>query len=56
VVLGAVAVFFVLGAEAGLFGLFRNYLEDRSIAGLNSQQSQRLFTVYFALFALGRPG
>jgi FHS family L-fucose permease-like MFS transporter len=54
VLLGALAVFFVLGAEAGLFGLFRNYLEDRNVAGLTAQQSQRLFTVYFALFALGR--
>ncbi len=43
-----------LGAEAGLFGLYRNYLEDPAIAGLNSQQSQRLFTVYFSMFALGR--
>ncbi len=43
-----------LGAEAGLFGLYRNYLEDPSIAGLNSQNSQRMFTLYFAMFALGR--
>jgi FHS family L-fucose permease-like MFS transporter len=44
----------VLGAEAGLFGLYRNYLEDPQIAGLNAHQSQRLFTVYFALYAGGR--
>jgi FHS family L-fucose permease-like MFS transporter len=44
----------VLGAEAGLFGLYRNYLEDPHIAGLTSHQSQRMFTVYFAGFALGR--
>lgn len=43
-----------LGAEAGLFGLYRNYLEDPKIAGLNSHQSQRMFTLYFAMFALGR--
>jgi MFS transporter, FHS family, L-fucose permease len=54
VVLGFVTAFLVLGAEAGLFGLFRNYLEDPSVAALTSHQSQRLFTVYFALFALGR--
>lgn len=54
VVLGFVTIFLVLGAEAGLFGLFRNYLEDPQVAGLSSHQSQRLFTLYFALFALGR--
>jgi FHS family L-fucose permease-like MFS transporter len=54
VVLGFVTAFLVLGAEAGLFGLFRNYLEDPRVAGLSSHQSQRLFTVYFAVFALGR--
>jgi FHS family L-fucose permease-like MFS transporter len=51
---GFVTIFLVLGAEAGLFGLFRNYLEDPEIAGLNAHQSQRLFTVYFALYAGGR--
>lgn len=54
VVLGFVAIFLVLGTEAGLFGFFRNYLEDPAIAGLSSHQSERLFTVYFAVFALGR--
>jgi FHS family L-fucose permease-like MFS transporter len=54
VLLGFVTIFLVLGAEAGLFGLFRNYLEDPAIAGLTSRQSQQLFTVYFAVFALGR--
>lgn len=54
VLLGFVTIFLVLGAEAGLFGLFRNYLEDPGVAGLTSHQSQRLFTLYFALFALGR--
>ncbi|MGA8067874.1 MAG: MFS transporter [Terriglobales bacterium] len=54
VVLGLVAIFLVLGTEACLFGFFRNYLEDTSIAGLSAHQSERLFTVYFAVFALGR--
>lgn len=52
--LAFLAICLALGAEAGLFGLYRNYLEDPAIAGLNSQQSQRLFTLYFTLFALGR--
>jgi FHS family L-fucose permease-like MFS transporter len=52
--LGFVAIFLVLGTEASLFGFFRNYLEDPAIAGLSAHQSERLFTVYFAVFALGR--
>lgn len=51
---GFAAIFFVLGAEAGLFGLYRNFLEDPNIAGLGSHASQRLFAVYFSVFALGR--
>jgi FHS family L-fucose permease-like MFS transporter len=54
VVLGFVAIFLVLGTEACLFGFFRNFLEDPSIAGLSAHQSERLFTIYFAVFALGR--
>jgi MFS transporter, FHS family, L-fucose permease len=54
ILLGFVAIFLVLGTEAGLFGFFRNYLEDPAIAGLSAHQSERLFTVYFAVFALGR--
>jgi len=54
VLLGFVAIFLVLGTEAGLFGFFRNYLEDPAIAGLSAHQSETLFTVYFAVFALGR--
>jgi MFS transporter, FHS family, L-fucose permease len=53
-VLGFIAIFLVIGIEAGIFGLFRNYLEDPSVAGLTANQSQRLFTVYFGVFALGR--
>ncbi len=54
VILGFLAIFLVLGTEAALFGFFRNYLEDPAIAGLSAHQSESLFTVYFAVFALGR--
>jgi FHS family L-fucose permease-like MFS transporter len=54
VVLGFVAIFLVLGTEACLFGFFRNYLEDPAVAGLSAHQSERFFTIYFAVFALGR--
>ena len=54
VLFGFVTIFLVLGAEAGLFGFFRNYLEDPNVAGVSSDTSQQLFTVYFAVFALGR--
>ncbi len=54
IVFGFVVIFLCLGVEAGLFGFFRNYLEQPVITGLSSTQSQRLFTIYFALFALGR--
>jgi FHS family L-fucose permease-like MFS transporter len=54
IVLGFVAIFLVLGTEASLFGFFRNYLEDSAVAGLSAHQSERLFTIYFAVFALGR--
>ena len=52
--LGFISLFLILGVEAGLFGFYRNFLEDPAIAGLTAHQSQRLFTIYFALFALGR--
>jgi FHS family L-fucose permease-like MFS transporter len=52
--LGFVSIFLILGVEAGLFGFYRNFLEDPHIAGLSAHHSQQLFTVYFALFALGR--
>jgi MFS transporter, FHS family, L-fucose permease len=54
VVLGFVTIFLVLGAEAGLFSFFRNYVEDPAIAGVSSRSSQQLFTAYFASFAFGR--
>jgi FHS family L-fucose permease-like MFS transporter len=54
VMLGFVTIFLVLGAEASLFSLFRNYLEDPAVAGVSSHVSQELFTVFFAVFALGR--
>jgi len=54
VLLGFFTIFLVLGVEAGLFSFFRNYVEASNVAGLTSHASQRLFTVYFALFAAGR--
>jgi len=53
-ILGFVAIFFALGAESGIFGLFRNYLEDPEIAALSAHQSYILYTIYFATFAVGR--
>ncbi len=53
-ILGFVAIFIALGAESGIFGLYRNYLEDPSIAALSSHQSYILYTIYFATFAVGR--
>jgi FHS family L-fucose permease-like MFS transporter len=52
--LGFTAIFLILGVEAGLFAFYRNFLEDPAIAGLSAHQSQLLFTVFFAVFALGR--
>jgi MFS transporter, FHS family, L-fucose permease len=54
VILGFISIFLVIGIEAGLFGLYRNYLEDTTVAGMSSFDSQRMFTIYFAVFALGR--
>lgn len=54
VMLGFVTIFLVLGAEAGLFSLFRNYVEDPAVAGVSTHASQALFTLYFSTFALGR--
>jgi FHS family L-fucose permease-like MFS transporter len=51
---GFIAIFLILGVEGGIFGLYRNYLEEPGIAGLTSRQSQTMFTVYFAVFAAGR--
>lgn len=51
---GFFVIFLTLGIEAGLFSFYRNFLEDPAVAGLTAHQSQRMFTVYFALFALGR--
>jgi len=52
--LGFLAIFFTLGTEAGIFGLYRNFIEDPSVAGLNSRESYTFFTIYFAVFAAGR--
>ena len=54
ILLGFLTIFLVLGAEAGVFGFFRNFAEDPGVAGVSSRDSQRLFTVFFAVFALGR--
>jgi FHS family L-fucose permease-like MFS transporter len=51
---GFLVIFLTLGVEAGLFSFYRNYLEDPAVAGLSAHQSQRMFTIYFALFAAGR--
>src|SRR5579871_1391074 len=53
-ILGFAVIFLSLGAEASLFVMFRNYVESRQIAGLLPHASERLLTLYFALFALGR--
>ena len=53
-ILGFIAIFIALGAESGIFGLYRNYLEDPSIAAMSSHQSYILYTIYFATFAVGR--
>lgn len=53
-ILGFIAIFIALGAESGIFGLYRNYLEDPTIAALSSHQSYILYTIYFATFAVGR--
>jgi FHS family L-fucose permease-like MFS transporter len=52
--MGFAAIFVALGAESGIFGLYRNYVEDHDIATLSSHQSYILYTVYFAMFASGR--
>lgn len=54
VVAGACIIFLVLGAEASLFSNFLNFVESASAGSLSSHAAQRLFTVYFALFAGGR--
>ena len=53
-IMGFAAIFIVLGIESGIFGLYRNYVEDPSVAGLNSHQSYSMYTIYFAIFASGR--
>ncbi len=52
--MGLAAIFLVIGVESGIFGLYRNYLQDTTIAGMDGRQSQQMYTVYFAVFALGR--
>jgi len=52
--LGFIAIFIALGAESGIFGLYRNYVEDPSVGAMSSHQSYILYTVYFTMFAVGR--
>jgi len=54
IVLGLVTLFFVLGAEAGIFGLFRNFAEDPEIGNLSTSSSILSYTFYFIIFAAGR--
>jgi len=54
IVLGLVTLFFVLGVEAGIFGLFRNFAEDPEIGNLDSSSSILCYTFYFIFFAAGR--
>jgi len=54
VLAGACIIFLVLGAEASLFSNFLNFVESPSVASYSSHAAQRLFTVYFGLFAAGR--
>ncbi len=51
---GFVAIFVVLGAESGIFGLYRNYVESPDTATLSSHKSYIWYTIYFAMFAAGR--
>ena len=51
---GFIAIFIALGAESGIFGLYRNFLEDPEIAALNANQSYLFYTIYFASYAVGR--
>jgi MFS transporter, FHS family, L-fucose permease len=54
VIFGFVAIFLTLGAEAGLFSYFRNYLQDVATPRFRPHESQLMATVCFALFAGGR--
>jgi len=54
IILGLVTLFFALGVEAGIFGLFRNFAEDPKIGNLATSSSILCYTFYFTLFAAGR--
>lgn len=54
VITGTCIIFLVLGTEASLFSNFLNFVESGGANSLSSHAAQRLFTVYFALFAGGR--
>jgi FHS family L-fucose permease-like MFS transporter len=51
---GFVAIFVALGAESGIFGLYRNYVESPDTSNLTSHKSYIWYTTYFAMFAAGR--
>jgi FHS family L-fucose permease-like MFS transporter len=54
VLTGLLSLFLALGVEAGIFGLYRNFLEDPAVGNMTAHQSQVMFMLYFALFAAGR--
>jgi FHS family L-fucose permease-like MFS transporter len=54
VILGFLTIFLVLGAEAVLFSNYRNFLLHPDIAGLTSERSLQLSTLFMAVFAAGR--
>jgi FHS family L-fucose permease-like MFS transporter len=51
---GFFAIFVALGAESGIFGFYRNYVESPDTAALTSHKSYIWYTIYFAMFAAGR--
>jgi len=54
IVWGFIILFVVLGVEAGIFGLFRNFAEEPSIGRMDTSSSILYYTFYFILFAAGR--
>jgi MFS transporter, FHS family, L-fucose permease len=52
--LGFLAIFLSIGAEAGMGGLYLNFLQDPKIAGLTSNQANWFFMINLLFFAIGR--
>lgn len=46
---GAVIMFFYVGAEASTAGFFINYLQDKTIAGFNSDKAAQFLTAYYVV-------